>query len=65
MMQAAAGPPPPSSMGGMAAASPSPVPRNDELLVPNLNNYVRGRLSKTEVPAFSDCARALGECCGP
>lgn len=42
--------------------SPSPGPRGDEL-VPNnnLNNYVRSKLSKSEVPSFSDCARALGE----
>lgn len=38
----------------------APPPKNDEL-VPNLNNYVRGKLSKSEVLTFTDCARALGE----
>ena len=45
---------------GAGVTVPSPTPRNDEL-VPNLNNYVRSKLSKSEVPGFSDCTRALGE----
>lgn len=56
-----------SQPGALAAVpSPSPVPmqpRNPDDLVPNnnLNNYVRSKLSKSEVPSFNDCARALGE----
>jgi hypothetical protein len=30
-------------------------------LVGNLNNYVRSKLSKSEVPSFADTTRALGE----
>lgn len=43
-------------VGGAMAAPPV---KNDEL-VPNLNNYVRGKLSKSEILTFADCARALG-----
>jgi hypothetical protein len=52
--------------GAVAPAAPAAVAvaaapgKNDEL-VPNLNNYVRGKLSRTEVLTFADCARALGE----
>ncbi|KAF6252279.1 hypothetical protein COO60DRAFT_1704362 [Scenedesmus sp. NREL 46B-D3] len=41
-----------------AVATPAAPGKNDEL-VPNLNNYVRGKLSRTEVLTFADCARAL------
>eukprot|EP00882_Tetradesmus_deserticola_P018649 GHRQ01020029.1.p1 GENE.GHRQ01020029.1~~GHRQ01020029.1.p1 ORF type:complete len:407 (+),score=161.44 GHRQ01020029.1:535-1755(+) len=41
-----------------AVATPTAPGRNDEL-VPNLNNYVRAKLSKSEVLTFADCARAL------
>jgi hypothetical protein len=50
--------------GAVAPAAPAAVAaapgKNDEL-VPNLNNYVRSKLSRTEVLTFADCARALGE----
>eukprot|EP00878_Enallax_costatus_P011642 GHUV01012151.1.p1 GENE.GHUV01012151.1~~GHUV01012151.1.p1 ORF type:complete len:380 (+),score=113.55 GHUV01012151.1:337-1476(+) len=46
-----------NTVGGAMAA---PSSKNDEL-VPNLNNYVRARLSKSEVLTFTDCARALAE----
>ena len=46
-----------STVGGAMAA---PTSKNDEL-VPSLNNYVRAKLSKSEVLTFTDCARALGE----
>lgn len=42
---------------------PRPAPKNEEL-VPNLNNYVRGKLSKSEGLTFADCARALGQFLG-
>jgi len=62
MMQAAVQSQGQSQPGALPATgvTVSPVPRNDE--VPNLNNYVRSKLSKSEVPGFSECARALGEC---
>uniref|UniRef100_A0A383W189 SH3 domain-containing protein n=1 Tax=Tetradesmus obliquus TaxID=3088 RepID=A0A383W189_TETOB len=48
--------------GAVAPAAPAAVAaapgKNDEL-VPNLNNYVRGKLSRAEVLTFADCARAL------
>lgn len=53
--------------GAVAPAAPAAVAaapgKNDEL-VPNLNNYVRGKLSRAEVLTFADCARALGELIG-
>lgn len=64
-------------LGGGTAPSPSPTPgapspaplsrrETGELVASNLqlNNYVRGKLSK-DVPGFSECARALGECWVP
>jgi hypothetical protein len=49
--------------GAVALAAPAvaAAPGKNDELVPNLNNYVRGKLSRTEVLTFADCARALGE----
>jgi hypothetical protein len=49
--------------GAVAPAAPAvaAAPGKNDELVPNLNNYVRGKLSRTEVLTFADCARALGE----
>lgn len=45
----------------MQVAATAAAPGKHDELVPNLNNYVRGKLSKSEVLTFADCARALGE----